>query len=108
MGEDHDMKKIALILSLMLSLCLPATANPQDDPQWRAWNQPVKPYHIIGNVWYVGASGVTSFLITTSKGHILLDSGFSETVPQIKQNMAQLGFKLTDIKILINSHAHSD
>ncbi|HEX5081055.1 MAG TPA: subclass B3 metallo-beta-lactamase [Blastocatellia bacterium] len=102
------MKKIILILSLAFSLFLPATADPQDDPQWRAWNQPVKPYRIIGNVWYVGASGVTSFLITTSNGHILLDSGLAETVPQIKQNVAQLGFKLADVKILINSHAHQD
>ena len=99
------MRKIALTLSLTLSLFLPATANPQSDPTSRSWNQPVKPYRIIGNIWYVGASGVTSFLITTPEGHILLDSGLPETVPQIKQNVAQLGFKLTDIKVLLNSHA---
>ncbi|HZF39383.1 MAG TPA: subclass B3 metallo-beta-lactamase [Blastocatellia bacterium] len=102
------MQKIALIFSLTFSLFLPATANPQADSTSRSWNQPVKPYRIIGDIWYVGASGVTSFLITTSKGHILLDSGFSETAPLIKQNVAQLGFKLIDIKILINSHAHYD
>lgn len=102
------MKKIVLIISVAFSLFLPVTANPQADPTSRSWNQPVKPYRIIGNIWYVGASGVASFLITTSKGHILLDSGFSETVPQIKRNVAQLGFKLTDIKILISSHAHYD
>lgn len=102
------MKKIALILSLTFSLLLPAPANSQADPVSRSWNQPVKPYRVIGNVWYVGASGVTSFLITTSKGHILLDSGLPETVPLIKHNVAQLGFKLTDIKTLINSHAHYD
>jgi len=102
------MQKTALILSLTLSLFLPSTANPQADPTSRAWNQPVKPYRVIGNIWYVGASGVTSFLITTSVGHILLDSGLPETVPQIKQNIEQLGFKQNDIKILINSHAHYD
>ena len=102
------MQKNALIFSLTLMLFLPATANPQADPTSRSWNQPVKPYRIIGNVWYVGASGVTSFLITTSGGHILLDSGLPETVPQIRQNLAQLGFKLADIKILLNSHAHFD
>jgi metallo-beta-lactamase class B len=98
------MQITALILSLTLSLFL----HPQADPTSRSWNQPVKPYRIIGNVWYVGASGVTSFLITTSDGHILVDSGFRETVPQIRQNVAQLGFKLADIKILLNSHAHYD
>jgi metallo-beta-lactamase class B len=102
------MQKTALILSLTLSLFLPATANPQADPTARSWNQPVKPYRIIANIWYVGASGVTSFLITTSKGHILLDGGLPETAPQIRQNVAQLGFKLADIKILLNSHAHYD
>jgi metallo-beta-lactamase class B len=55
-----------------------------------------------------GISGVTSFLITTSKGHILLDSGLPETAPLIKQNVTRLGFKLDDVKILINSHAHFD
>jgi|SRR5262245_7836170 len=102
------MQKTALILSLTFSLFLPATANPQADPTSRSWNQPVKPYRVIGNIWYVGASGVTSFLITTSDGHILLDSGLPETVPLIKQNVEQLGFKQNDIKILINSHAHYD
>ena len=102
------MQKITLILSLTLSLFLPATAIPQADPTSRSWNQPVKPYRIIGDIWYVGASGVTSFLITTADGHILLDSGLPETVPQIRQNLAQLGFKLADVKILLNSHAHYD
>jgi metallo-beta-lactamase class B len=102
------MQKTALILSLTLSLFLSATANPQADPTSRSWNQPVKPYRIIANIWYVGASGVTSFLITTSKGHILLDGGFAETAPQIRQNVERLGFKLNDVKILINSHAHYD
>ncbi len=102
------MQKNALILSLTLLFLLPATANPQTDPTARSWNQPVKPYRIIANIWYVGASGVTSFLITTSKGHILLDSGLPETVTQIKQNVERLGFKMSDIKTLINRHAHYD
>jgi len=102
------MKKTALILSVILLLFLRVTANPQTDSTTRSWNQPVKPFRVIGNIWYVGASGVTSFLITTKDGHILLDSGLPETVPMIKQNVEQLGFKLTDIKNLINSHAHFD
>src|SRR5215470_4673968 len=102
------MRQSALILSLAALLFLPLNADSQSDATSRAWNQPVKPFHIIGDIWYVGASGVTSFLITTSGGHILLDSGLPETVPQIKQNVAALGFKLADIKILLNSHAHYD
>ncbi len=63
---------------------------------------------MIGNIYYVGVEGVSSFLITTPEGHILLDSGFAETVPIIQVNMKQLGFRIEDVKILINSHAHFD
>jgi metallo-beta-lactamase class B len=72
------------------------------------WNQPVRPFRIIGNIYYVGASEVSSFLITTPKGHIILDSGFAETVHLIADGIKQLGFKIEDVKILINSHAHYD
>jgi metallo-beta-lactamase class B len=79
-----------------------------NDEESRKWNRPVQPFRIVGDVYYVGAEEVSSFLITTSEGHILLDSGFLETVPQIKANVGQLGFRFEDIKILINSHAHYD
>jgi metallo-beta-lactamase class B len=59
-------------------------------------------------VYYVGASDVTSYLIITSQGMILLDGGFAETAPMIEKNIAALGFKLTDVKILLNGHAHPD
>lgn len=93
---------------LALLLLIPALALAQADPTSRAWNQPVKPYRVIGNIYYVGAAEVSSFLITTPQGHILLDSGLEETVPLIRDNINKLGFKFEDIKILINSHAHFD
>jgi metallo-beta-lactamase class B len=96
---------IVIILFFLLSS---TSACAQTDETSRAWNQPVKPFRVIGNVYYVGALEVSSFLITTPNGHILLDSGLFETVPQIKQNIATLGFKLADVKIIINSHAHYD
>lgn len=80
----------------------------QADEKDRAMNKPVPPFRIIGNLYYVGATEVCSFLITTSLGHILLDGGFAETAPQIENNVAQLGFKIEDVKILLNSHAHLD
>lgn len=100
------MRKLALIYLFLLFCCVSAQSQPSE--QSRSWNQPVKPYRIIGNVYYVGASDVSSYLITTPNGHILLDSGFYETVPQIQKNVEQLGFRFADIKILINSHAHYD
>jgi metallo-beta-lactamase class B len=74
----------------------------------RSWNQPVEPFKIAGNIYYVGANEITSYLIATPKGHILLDGGFKETVPLIKANVAKLGFKIEDVKYLINSQAHYD
>ena len=83
-------------------------AVAQKDPHSREMNQPVAPFKIAGNLYYVGASDVTSFLITSPKGHFLIDGGFVETVPQIVHNIAELGFELRDVKFLLNSHAHFD
>jgi metallo-beta-lactamase class B len=94
------------VICLLFVLC-PA-ARAQQKAEWRSWNQPVPPFHVIGNIYYVGANEITSFLITSPKGHILLDGGFKETAPQIEANIRKLGFKLRDVKVLINSQAHSD
>ncbi|MEO6567373.1 MAG: subclass B3 metallo-beta-lactamase [Opitutaceae bacterium] len=72
------------------------------------WRAPVPPRHLISNIYYVGAIGVSSYLITSPEGHILLDTGFEDTVPIIQKGVEQLGFKLTDIKIILSSHAHID
>ena len=98
----------ATLLCLLFILLCSTNGFAQADETSRSWNQPVKPFRIIGNIYYVGASDIASYLIVTPKGHILLDSGFLETVPQIQQNVVQLGFRLEDVKILINSHAHYD
>jgi metallo-beta-lactamase class B len=65
-------------------------------------------FRIIGNIYYVGASGVSSFLIATPAGNILLDGGFVETAPQIEKNVRALGFRMRDVGYLLNSHAHYD
>ena len=80
----------------------------QIDEASRGRNKPVPPFRIAGNLYYVGAIEIGSYLITTSQGHFLLDGGFVETAPQIERNIEQLGFKLRDVKILLNSHAHFD
>jgi metallo-beta-lactamase class B len=72
-----------------------------------AWNQPFSPFRVLGNIHYVGA-GVSSFLIDTPEGAILLDGGLPETAPLIEKSIAELGFRLRDVKFLINSHAHFD
>ncbi len=75
---------------------------------FKAWKAPVPPRHLVDNVYYVGAIGVSAYLITTPEGHILLDTGFADTVPIIRHGVEQLGFKLTDIKLILSSHAHID
>lgn len=102
------MHRLAVPLALAALLLASLPAGAQKDPTSRSWNQPVEPYQIIGNVYYVGASDITSYLITTPQGHILLDGGFEETVPIIRESVKKLGFKIEDVKILINTHAHYD
>jgi metallo-beta-lactamase class B len=86
----------------------PRPASAQDDSVSRSWNQPIPPFKLLGNVYYVGASDVTSFLIVTPRGLILIDGGFVETAPQILGNLAALGYQPSDVKLLLNSHAHFD
>lgn len=73
-----------------------------------SWKAPVPPRRLAGNLHYVGASGVSSYLITTPAGHILIDTGFESTVPIIRDSVEQLGFRISDIKLILSSHAHID
>jgi metallo-beta-lactamase class B len=81
--------------------------------QWRAAikrnrSVPDEPFQIAGNLYYVGATGITSFLLTGPEGHVLIDGGYPETAPLIIGSIARLGFDIRDVKVLLNSHAHFD
>jgi metallo-beta-lactamase class B len=93
---------------LCLAACLWLTTAAALSPESAAKNRPQAPFRIADDVYYVGASDITSYLIVTSGGMILLDGGFAETAPMIEKNIQTLGFKLTDVKILLNGHAHPD
>ena len=95
-------------LSLLLIACLWLPKANALSPESAAKNQPQAPFRIAGDIYYVGASDVTSYLITTPQGLILLDGGFAETAPMIEKDIAALGFKLSDVKVLLNGHAHPD
>ena len=69
---------------------------------------PFTPHKIFGNLYYVGTRSLASFLITTPQGHILINSDYERNVPAVRQSIEALGFKYTDIKILLGSHAHAD
>ncbi len=98
------MRRTVLILGLLVC----SQAQAQKDPVTRSWNQPVAPFRILANIYYVGASDVASYLIATPKGHIVIDGGLEETGPMIMRNIEKLGFNVADIRILLNSHAHFD
>lgn len=72
------------------------------------WNEPVDPFQIFGNIYYVGARGLSSILITSPQGHVLIDGGLPESAPLIASNIVALGFALDDVKLILNSHAHVD
>jgi metallo-beta-lactamase class B len=81
--------------------------------QWRAAIRrnrsiPDEPFRIAGNLYYVGSTGVTAFLLTGPNGHILIDGGYPETAPLIIGSIAKLGFSIRDVKVLLNTHAHFD
>jgi len=74
----------------------------------RDWTLPFEPRRIAGNIYYVGSNLISSFLIVTPAGNILLDTGPIQMLPQVTANIEKLGFRTRDLKLLLNSHAHFD
>jgi len=101
----HDQWRLGCQALLGLSFFLGAIGV---DLAAQSNDQPFPPHRIIGNVYYVGSEALASYLITTSAGHILINSSFEETVPLIRASVEKLKFRFQDVKILLTSHAHSD
>ena len=72
------------------------------------WTTPIAPFRIADNLYYVGSKDLASYLVVTPQGDILINSSLEASVPLIEKSVEQLGFRMTDIKILLISHAHSD
>lgn len=72
------------------------------------WNDPAKPRRLYGNTWYVGTCGLSAVLITSPEGHVLIDGTTGKAAPMIEESIAALGFKLGDIRYILNSHEHLD
>ena len=100
-------KSVRRCFSLMAILVLApvATAFAQGTA---AWTEPFPAFRIAGNLYYVGSKGLANYLITTPQGHILINSDLEANVPMIRASVETLGFKFSDIKILLISHAHWD
>jgi len=92
-------------LALTLLVVSTSLLHAQGDPAWR---QPFDAIRIVGNVYYVGTRGLSSFLIVTPAGGIIIDQGEAESVPFIRASVEKLGFRMSDVKLLLAGHAHFD
>jgi len=100
-----------MIRSLMIWAALGAAVMAQQQnaaPSNADWTRPFPPFRILGNIYWVGSYDLSTYLITTPQGNILINTGVGDTAQQIKANVEKLGFKITDTKILTATHGHFD
>jgi metallo-beta-lactamase class B len=96
-------------LLALLGAVAPAHADaPSSCKECAEWNVSQEPFRIYGNTYYVGVHGLSSILITSPHGHVLIDGDLPESAPKIAANVKALGFQLKDIKLILNSHVHYD
>jgi metallo-beta-lactamase class B len=98
-------QRLLIVLTLLASL---AVSQNSLLGQANDWLQPFPPFRIAGNLYYVGSRGLASYLVTTSEGHILINSNLEESVPMLRASIEKVGFKYNDLKIVLISHAHFD
>src|SRR5215475_11260811 len=96
------------ILFRILILVLSATGSALSQAIPPDWTESFPPFHIAGNLYYVGSRGLANYLLTTPQGNILINSDLEANVPMIQASIEKLGFKFEDTKILLISHAHWD
>jgi len=104
-----------LFASLLSAASVPAQQQRpfQADPpkacsSCAEWNAPQEPYRIFGNTYFVGTAGLGAILVTSKQGHVLLDGGLSQSAARIDASIRKLGFRLEDVRLILNSHAHYD
>jgi metallo-beta-lactamase class B len=103
-----------MFASALVAVAIAAT-GPASIAEWRTacagkdgWSDPAPPLHIFGNIYDVGTCGITVLLITSPKGHVLLDAATADAAPLVAANVERLGFKLADVKLIGTSHEHLD
>jgi metallo-beta-lactamase class B len=117
------MRATALLVAVLTPVIAASGAFAQQ-PAGKVWTQeemfrrnvgtredqmtPFTPHKVIGNVYYVGTRSLASFLVTTPEGHVLINANYEAGVPGVKDSVEKLGFKFSDIKIILGSHAHAD
>jgi metallo-beta-lactamase class B len=96
----REMVAFVLVLAAILAVFLGRLWKTTVD---RSGSEPAEPFRIAGNLYYVGANNVSAFLVTGPEGHVVLDGGYPNTGPMIIASIAQLGFDIKDVKVLLNS-----
>jgi len=93
---------VVAVIAIAVGLTSGVSTSAQD------FLAPFPAHHVIGNIYFVGSNSLGIYLITTPEGHILVNAGLAESVPGIQKSVETLGFKFSDVKILLISHAHYD
>nr|WP_122630832.1 subclass B3 metallo-beta-lactamase ALG6-1 [uncultured bacterium]APR64488.1 carbapenem-hydrolyzing metallo-beta-lactamase ALG6-1 [uncultured bacterium] len=110
--ETQMVSKMAMAAILLLAGPTAAAEVTPTTPivcsMCEGWNRPQKPFKIYGNTWYVGTNDLSALLVTSPNGHVLLDGALPQSAPLIEANIQALGFKLKDVKLILNSHEHFD
>src|SRR4051812_18142429 len=104
-----------MFASTLLVAAAVAARGPASMSEWHTacagkdgWSDPAPPPHVFGHVYDVGTCGITALLITSPRGHVLLDAATAEAAPSIAANIERLGFRLGDVKLMGTSHEHLD
>jgi metallo-beta-lactamase class B len=97
--------RLVAAIVLAAAVFVPFRISAQTNPDW---TRPFPPFKIVGNIYWVGSYDLSTYLITTPQGHILINTGIGDTALKIKASVEQLGFKMSDVKILTATHGHWD
>jgi metallo-beta-lactamase class B len=101
-------RKLFVPVAVMFLTLASISVRTQDQKQLEEWNQPFKPFRIIGNIYYVGTNNLACYLITSPAGHVLIDTAMQESAPIVRANIEALGYKLKYVRLILSSHAHFD
>ncbi|WP_028786659.1 subclass B3 metallo-beta-lactamase [Terrimonas ferruginea] len=104
------MKRLLFFIVILCGSCLSAKAQTVKEPKpyTQDWAKPYAPFRIAGNLYYVGTYDLACYLVTSPQGHILINTGLAASADMIRKSVEQLGFKFSDIKILLTTQAHYD
>jgi metallo-beta-lactamase class B len=108
MPRISQLTRISLFLALLATFTAAPAQTTPGCKQCAEWNITQEPFRVYGNTYYVGVRGLSSILITSPQGHVLIDGDLRESAPKIVANIKALGFRIQDVKLILNSHVHHD